>query len=386
MFAASEQNRFRVLSPHRVPCFCAVSEIVHARATGCRYCGHVHVGPTGHLIKDCRGARATRRSGQHEWLDGEETDVVPAVETYHLVDVFGRPVSHEERFDVERIPAVVELCIQAGVELPGYPTVRRTRPIDRRERYKTFASLPMDWPGVGPKDHGRTYADWAAIDAPEAAPQKGEPNLATDVDSSSSNGADSDPGNVEAEWEDDFSEMEDEDGDGNEDEVISSMSIEEEEASSDEENAAGLAECISDDDDLKTIAEKTVRAWEEMKFGCQKLMTKYRVRACGYCPEIQVGQRGHRARNCGAFKHQWRNGQHGWQAASLDDLIPPQYVWHVVDHRNPLLTNDFRKFYGQAPAVIELCHQAGADIPEVYKPRMRLDVVIPDLREMDLAC
>lgn len=97
---------------------------------------------------------------------------------------------------------------------------------------------------------------------------------------------------------------------------------------------------------------------------------------CGYCPEIHVGPTGHKAQNCGAHKHQQRNGQHGWQSSVLDDLIPPKYVWHVPDVNEPL-DRELRSFYGQAPAVVELCVQAGADVPEQYKPTMRLDVGIP---------
>jgi hypothetical protein len=33
---------------------------------------------------------------------------------------------------------------------------------------------------------------------------------------------------------------------------------------------------------------------------------------------------------------------------------------------------------------VELCLQAGAKVPEQYKPCMRLDVVIPDLDEHDM--
>lgn len=37
--------------------------------------------------------------------------------------------THEERFSIPRIPAVGELCIQAGVDLPEYSTKRRRKPI-----------------------------------------------------------------------------------------------------------------------------------------------------------------------------------------------------------------------------------------------------------------
>lgn len=61
----------------------------------------------------------------------------------------------------------------------------------------------------------------------------------------------------------------------------------------------------------------------------------------------------------------------------LDDLIPPRYVWHVPDVNQPL-QRELRNFYGQAPAVVEICIQAGAAVPEQYKPTMRLDVGIPN--------
>lgn len=61
-----------------------------------------------------------------------------------------------------------------------------------------------------------------------------------------------------------------------------------------------------------------------------------------------------------------------------------RYVWHVRDLEGPPLTNKYKAFYGQAPAVIELCIQAGAVIPEKYKPQLRLDVIIPDLGEYDM--
>ena len=52
-----------------------------------------------------------------------------AIESYHLFDPFGRQIKHETRFDYDHIPAIVELCIQAGVDVPGYPSRRRTNPI-----------------------------------------------------------------------------------------------------------------------------------------------------------------------------------------------------------------------------------------------------------------
>lgn len=54
--------------------------------------------------------------------------VLPLVESFHLYDRVGRAVSHNERLEVDRIPAVVELCIQAGIDNPEYPTRRRVFP------------------------------------------------------------------------------------------------------------------------------------------------------------------------------------------------------------------------------------------------------------------
>ncbi|KAJ0972313.1 hypothetical protein J5N97_020272 [Dioscorea zingiberensis] len=100
--------------------------------------------------------------------------------------------------------------------------------------------------------------------------------------------------------------------------------------------------------------------------------------------ELHIGPSGHKAQNCGAYKHQQRNGQHGWQTAVLDDLIPPRYVWHVPESA-PELQRELRNFYGQAPAVVELCVQGGAKVPDQYKPTMRLDVGIPtNLKEAEM--
>ncbi|KAK2975407.1 hypothetical protein RJ640_029280 [Escallonia rubra] len=105
----------------------------------------------------------------------------------------------------------------------------------------------------------------------------------------------------------------------------------------------------------------------------------YPVRVCGYCPEVRVGPSGHKAQNCGAHKHQQRNGQHGWhwQAAVLDDLIRPRYAWHVPDLVELVLKRELRNFYGQAPVVVEISVRGGVVVPEQYKPATRLDIGIP---------
>lgn len=267
------------------------------------------MGPVGHPFKSCRGSNASVRRGLHEWTNAVIEDILVPIEAYHLFDRLGKRIPHEERFSVPRIPAVVELCIQAGVDLPEFPTKRRRKPIIR----------------IGNSEF---------VDADE--------NELPDLDS-------------EAPKEPILTEITNE--------VVPPSSAEE----------------------TVLLAEETLQAWEKMRRGANRLMKMYLVRVCGYCPEVHVGPSGHKAQNCGAHKHQQRNGQHGWQAAVLDDLIPPRYVWHVPDLNEPLLQRELRNFYGQAPAVVEICVQGGAAVPEHYKSTMRFDVGIPTyVREAEM--
>ena len=122
-----------------------------------------------------------------------------------------------------------------------------------------------------------------------------------------------------------------------------------------------------------------------MRSGATKLMQKYAVHTCGYCPEVQVGPKGHRLRNCQAYKHQMRDGQHAWQEATVDDLVPPVYVWHVRDQqRGEPLVNNLKRYYGMLPAVMELFAQAGAHVPDKFAGLMREDVAVPELDEEKL--
>ncbi|GFP85597.1 apo protein 3 mitochondrial [Phtheirospermum japonicum] len=221
----------------------------------CSVCGDVHVGDPPHRIRTCN---VSGKNKEHTWERGGPDHVFPVVDSFHLYDRLGRAVSHNERLEVDRIPAIVELCIQAGVEIQQYPTKRR------------YAELGME-------------------------------------------------------------------------------------------------------------------ALENMRLGVNRLMQKYAVQTCGYCPEVQVGPKGHRVRQCQAFKHQMRDGQHAWQQATFDDLVPPVYVWHVADRQNnPLLVDGLKRYYGMLPALVELFAHGGAQIGENYQGVMREDVVVPTLDEEKL--
>ncbi|KAK2980744.1 hypothetical protein RJ640_002556 [Escallonia rubra] len=261
-----------------------------------RWCNEIHVGPIGHPFKSCRGQNASVRKGHHEWADAVVEDKLVQVEAYHLFDRLGVRIPHAERFSIPRVPAVVELCIQAGVDLPEFPTKRRRKPVIRIAKSEFVDADESELPDLEPKFPKIPLL--AEIPNAEIVPLYGAQVTAL-------------------------------------------------------------------------LAEETLQAWEKMRVGANKLMKMYPVRVCGFCPEVHVGPSGHKAQNCGAHKHQQRNGQHGWQTAVLDDLIPPRYVWHVPDLGEPVLKRELRNFYGQAPAVVEICVQGGAVVPEQYKPTMR---------------
>lgn len=276
---------------------------------GCRKCPQVHVGPVGHEIQDCYGSGSQHRNSHHSWVRGTINDVLIPIESYHLFDPFGRRVKHDTRFDFDRIPAIVELCIQAGVDLPQYPSRRRTAPV------RMIGKKVIDRGGV--------------VEEPKPHRSEDCVSLLAELDTLSN------------------------------------------------QQGQSPAPC-----NVKEHAEMTLKAYCNVREGVRKLMRKYSVKACGYCSEVHVGPWGHNVKLCGAFKHQWRDGKHGWQDAVVDEVIPPNYVWHVPDPAGPPLISSLRSFYGKAPAVVELCVQAGAEIPDEYIPMMRTDIVIPDSKEV----
>lgn len=277
---------------------------------GCSECSEIHVAHSGHSIQNCRGATAAKRRSFHSWVRGSINDILLPVESYHLYDPFGRRIKHESRFDYDRIPAVVELCIQAGVDIPEYPSRRRAKPIHM------LGKKVIDRGGF--------------VEEPRPRRSRGSSAL-SDLDTDGACG-----------------------------QFPPSLT------------------------DVPRVAQETMDAYKVVRSGVTKLMRKYSVKACGYCPEVHVGPWGHNVKLCGAFKHQWRDGKHGWQDAVVDEVFPPNYVWHVQDPKGPPLRSALKRYYGKAPAVVEMCMQAGAQVPEQYKPMMRLDIIVPESEEVDL--
>ncbi|XP_059667097.1 APO protein 1, chloroplastic isoform X2 [Cornus florida] len=275
----------------------------------CSECSGVHVAHAGHSIQDCHGPTGAQRRSYHSWVKGSINDVLLPIESYHMYDPFGRRIKHESRFDYDRIPAVVELCIQAGVDLPEYPSRRRTEPV------RMIGRKVIDRGGF--------------VDPPKPCHSEDSASSLLDLDTHRA-----------------FERF----------------------------SAPKMSE-------VPTIAKETIIAYEKVRWGVTKLMRKYTVKACGYCSEVHVGPWGHNAKLCGEFKHQWRDGKHGWQDATVDEVFPPNYVWHVQDPEGPPLRSALKRFYGKVPAVVEVCMQAGAQIPNKYKPMMRLDIVVPESEE-----
>lgn len=275
----------------------------------CSICGDVHVGDPPHKIKTCN-VRGSLSSKEHSWVKGGIEHVLPLVESFHLYDRIGRAVSHNEMLLVDRIPAIVELCIQAGVDIPEYPTRRRTFPV------YCVAGRIIDFEKRFPK----------------------EISLEKDID------------------EYGFPYMK---------------------KRSDQDTNSMEMHC----DDIQVVAVRGMKAWKKMCTGASKLMEKYAVQTCGYCPEVQVGPKGHKVRNCQAYKHQMRDGQHEWQEATVNDFVPPVYVYHIRDQEpGKPLVNELKRYYGMLPAVVELFSQAGAPVEKIYGHTMR-DVVVPDMDE-----
>ncbi|XWS51506.1 hypothetical protein CRYUN_Cryun12cG0181800 [Craigia yunnanensis] len=281
----------------------------------CRFCFEVHIGNVGHEIRTCTGPKSGSRSATHVWRKGGVVDLVFFPKCFHLYDRVGKPrVVHDERHSVPRIPAILELCIQAGIDVEKYPSKRRTKPV------YSFEGRIVDFESVVGMVEMKSNLYSGNLDGFEVGELTKDSN----------------------------SEL------------------------NDEEN------------NLTELCTRTLDSWFEMIGGVKKIMEKYSVWTCGYCPEVQVGPKGHKVRMCKASKHQSRNGLHAWQEATIDDLVGPNYVWHVHDLNGPPLHNDLKRYYGKAPALVELCVQAGAPVPDQYRSMMRIDVVPPERDEFDL--
>ncbi|PKA57054.1 APO protein 4, mitochondrial [Apostasia shenzhenica] len=227
----------------------------------CRFCPEVFIGDRGHEIKTCPGFKQIVKDCKHKWIDGNINDILVPVEAFHLQTMFQKVIKHEQRFDFDRVPAVLELCYQAGAKVPD------------NILYDHHA-IPDGLMGIKPKEMSQ---------------------------------------------------------------IASNMETR-----------------------------------ERFRLGVQKLLMVYPAKVCNHCSEVHIGPSGHKARLCGMFKHEGWRGIHMWKRAEVNDLVPLKVVWHRRPQDPPVLVDNGRGFYGHAPAVVELCLQAGADVPKKYYCMMKV--------------
>ncbi|XP_010532481.1 PREDICTED: APO protein 4, mitochondrial [Tarenaya hassleriana] len=79
----------------------------------CKSCPEVFIGNEGHLIQSCRGYSGCGDNQLHEWGPGSINDILVPVEAYHLQKMSRGITKHHQRFDHDRVPAVLELCCRA---------------------------------------------------------------------------------------------------------------------------------------------------------------------------------------------------------------------------------------------------------------------------------
>lgn len=121
--------------------------------------------------------------------------------------------------------------------------------------------------------------------------------------------------------------------------------------------------------DLRLIARQTINAWETLRSGVHKLLIVYPSRVCNHWKEVHVGASGQKSRECGEFGYE----NHLWTKARVDDLIPPNVVWHRRSHYPSILVDKGREYYGHAPAIVDLCSKFGALVPSKYFCMMKVD-------------
>lgn len=127
------------------------------------------------------------------------------------------------------------------------------------------------------------------------------------------------------------------------------------------------------DDDLMLLGRETLKAWEALRSGVQRLLLVYPAKVCEHCSEVHIGPSGHKARLCGVFKFESWRGSHFWKKAEVDHLVPSKTVWYRRPQDPPLLLDDGRNYYGHAPAVVDLCTKAGIIAPSKYHCMMKLE-------------
>ncbi|GJP35515.1 hypothetical protein CLOM_g20025, partial [Closterium sp. NIES-68] len=279
-------------------------------AHACRLCPEVSVARHPHAMRNCKGPKVYNRpgstggTGSHEWAPATPPDILPVIESFHLPDRLRPRVPHEARFDVERIPAVVELCVQAGVDLPGLRTVRRTEPVQTTRLgngqawvagMESESASGVFRRGAYKGDEGdvvRAILEMAEMEAVGAEVvwdegskgkmRRGEEGWRGDMgESGRRRQEESEGGRSERGLERRREQEEDKEGRGKVEQEVG------------EEDREGAEE---GEGSVRELAEEVLWEWQQLREGVERLMAKYPVMVCGYCPEVHVGAAGHKAR------------------------------------------------------------------------------------------
>uniref|UniRef100_A0A0E0KVJ7 APO domain-containing protein n=1 Tax=Oryza punctata TaxID=4537 RepID=A0A0E0KVJ7_ORYPU len=112
------------------------------------------------------------------------------------------------------------------------------------------------------------------------------------------------------------------------------------------------------------VAEEVVKAREIVTKGVSTLLQVVPVHSCKFCPEVHIGVVGHEMQSCHGFKRMIKNQPHKWGPGCLNDILVPVESFHLENTFQDEIKHDQRFDFPRVPAVLELCHQAGADIPD----------------------
>uniref|UniRef100_A0A0D9W9V8 APO domain-containing protein n=1 Tax=Leersia perrieri TaxID=77586 RepID=A0A0D9W9V8_9ORYZ len=112
------------------------------------------------------------------------------------------------------------------------------------------------------------------------------------------------------------------------------------------------------------VAEEVVKAREIVTKGVSALMQVVPVHSCKFCPEVHIGAVGHEMKSCHGFKRMIKDRRHKWGPGCLKDILVPVESFHLDNTFQDEIRHDQRFDFPRVPAVLELCHQAGADIPD----------------------
>ena len=250
------------------------------------------MGPTGHTFPTCRGKTSFHRSNHHQWVPATCRDLLLEPESFHLHNRTLPAIYHHSRFEFERVPAVLELCIQGGVDVVHLPVWRKgpeskkTREEADGQREEKMAMKKerreMLRGVLGIKQEG----DGAVEDGGGQKGPMGNFQVASDDVRSEAGGEE------RAVEQSGVHHMDESDSLG--DRESDSTEFGEGECGSVAKGEKEVLPPISEDPDLRRVARRTLAGWVEMREGARRLMKKYSVKTCGYCPEVQVGPMGHK--------------------------------------------------------------------------------------------